>query len=118
MLPDAWCCVVAAVQLERYLTNKYGTPSPGGYSANSSVSFGSGGSRATPGSARSNASSTYSATPVARNAYQIDVGDYSPNTAVEMQRQQIEKMSKHIADLKAAELDLAQAVRARGGVWL
>ena len=98
------------MQFSKYLAKKYGTPSPGAgsaYSANSSVSFGSGGSRATPGSVASDGSN-YGSTPVPRkNAYQVDTADYSPNTAVEMQRAQIEKMSRHIADLKAAELDLA-----------
>eukprot|EP01043_Picozoa_sp_COSAG02_P041640 COSAG02_NODE_3468_length_6694_cov_2.962092_4_plen_633_part_00 len=41
--------------------------------------------------------------------YQIDVSGYTALTAIEMQRQQIEKMAKHIADLKAAELDLAHS---------
>jgi chromosome segregation ATPase len=38
-----------------------------------------------------------------------DITGYTPNTAIEMQRSQIEKLQRHIADLKAAELDLAAA---------
>ena len=83
----ARCCV----QLARYLMKKtYDSPSPVKNDAGDDFSC-----------------PQDSPPPNSRNAYHVDVACYSPHTAVEVQRQQIEKMSKHIADLKAAELDLA-----------
>lgn len=96
-------------QFNQYKATKYATPSPSyGGSVNSSVSFGSGGSRSTPGSTGSYGSPAYGSTPKQqKNAYQVDIADYSPSTAVVMQRAQIEKLTRIISDLKAAELDLA-----------
>ena len=37
----------------------------------------------------------------------IDVSSYTPNTALQIQSRQIEQLTRHIAELKSAELDLA-----------
>ena len=98
------------LQFNKYKAHKYGTPSPGDNSmsfASSSSGFSS--SSSSRRTSRSGYSPFGDATPVARNAWKLDLADFSPNTAMEMQAAQIEKMAQHINDLKAAEMDLAAA---------
>lgn len=105
-------------KFEQFRTRKYGTPSPGGSSL-SGVSFHSS-QVATPLSGMNSAGmstphsnygspanfhSQWSASRAGRGG--VDLSEYSPNTAIEVQGRQIDKLTEHIAELKAAELDLA-----------